>query len=214
MQRQLRLLLSLLTVLALGVALGACGDDDDTTTEPSEVTDDGASDEGEDGGEEASEPLCAEGATTVFPSEGEPSADAQPVTITATEADEAGTIVYAFSENATTDLASVGEYAVTFENQGAEMHEMAVVRINDDETRPVGEILQSGDAPETFSTDVAFGSACPGESSVIPVTIETPGRYVLACLFPVGSTPGITEAEFPEGPLHAAQGMLNEVTVS
>ena len=218
MPKLLRLLLSIFAVLSLGVALAACGDDDDADTDDTTTTEaPEAADEGEDGGEEAAEPICAEGDVFVFPPDHEPAEGAEPVTVTATEEDAGGEIVYSFNESATTDLGEIGSYAVTFQNDGAEMHELVVSRINDDETRSVPELLAAigeGTNPDTFSNDVAATSACPGEETELGVEIEDAGRYVLVCTFPVGSTPGLTEAEFPEGPPHAAQGMVVEMVVS
>lgn len=222
MPKLLRLLLSVFAVLSLGVALAACGDDDDadtddtTTTEPAdEATDEG--EEGTDEGEEASGPLCAEGDEFIFPPTAEPATDADPVNVSVTEEGEGAERVYGFSENAATDLGEPGSYAVTFQNTGEEMHELVVSRINDDETRTVPELLAAvgeGTDPASFSTDAGATSACPGEETVVGVNIESAGRYVLVCVFPVGSTPGLSESELPEGPPHAAQGMVVEMVVA
>ena len=219
MPKLLRLLLSVFAILTLGVALTACGDDDDsdaaedtTTTEPSEETDE-ATDEGEE-----DEVSCAEGDVFIFPPSAEPDTDADPVNVAVTEEGDGAERVYSFSENAATDLGEVGSYAVTFQNQGEEMHELIVSRINDDETRSVPDLLAAigqGTDPASFSSDVAATSACPGEETVVGANIENAGRYVLVCTFPVGSLPGLTEAEFPaEAPPHAAQGMVVEMVVS
>jgi uncharacterized cupredoxin-like copper-binding protein len=221
MPKLLRLLLSVFAVLSLSAALAACGDDDDAAdTEDTTTTAAAAADEGEDH-DMAAEAACEGDATEVFPPSAQPATDADEVTITATETDAGGSTVYAFSENTATDLGGIGSYAVTFENQGEEMHELIVSRIKDDEQRSVADLLQAaagGENPEDFSTDVAAGSACPGNSSRIGVDIETPGRYVVLCFFPVGSEPGKTQAELEalqgSAPPHAAQGMITEVNVS
>ncbi|HJR23860.1 MAG TPA: hypothetical protein VJ804_00180 [Acidimicrobiales bacterium] len=219
MPKLLRLLLSIFAVLSLGVALAACGDDDDADTDDTTTTEaaDEATDEGEDGGEEASGPLCAEGDAFIFPPSSEPAEGAEAVSITATEEEAGGQTVYSFSDNAATDLGEVGSYAVTFQNEGEEMHELIVTRLNDDETRSVPELLAAvgeGTDPASFSTDVGTTSACPGEETVVGAEIEDAGRYLLVCAFPVGATPGLTEDELPEGPPHAAQGMVVEMVVS
>jgi hypothetical protein len=222
----LRLLLSVFAVLSLGVALAACGDDDDgdtddtTTTEASDEPTDEGEDEGTDEGEEAAGPLCGDGATFLFPPEPEPSDDAQAVTIGVVEAQEGGQTVYSFTENAA-NIPGVGSYAVTFQNDGAEAHELIVSRINDDETRTIEELLQAlaaGEEGQTFSTLVGATSACPGESTTVGMDIESAGRYVLSCNFPVGSVPGLSMEDFgalaETAPPHAAQGMVVEAVVS
>ena len=219
MPKLLRQVLSVFAVVGLSAAVAACGDDDDAAdTEDTTTTEAAAADEGEDH-DMTAEAACSGDATEIFPPSAEPVVDADPVTITAAEDEAGGTTVYSFSENTSTDLGGIGSYAVTFRNDGAEMHELIVTRINDDETRSVADLLQAaagGENPEDFSSDVAAGSACPGKSSTIGVEIAEPGRYVVLCFFPVGSEPGLTEAELDalEGPPHAAQGMITEVTVS
>lgn len=215
MPKLLRLLLSVFAVLSLGVALAACGDDDDADTDDTTTTE--AAGEATDEGDEASAPLCAEGDAFIFPPSSEPAADADPVNVSVSEEEAGGQTVYSFSENAATDLGEVGTYAVTFQNTGEEMHELILSRINDDETRTVPELLAAigqGTDPASFSTDVATTSACPGEETVVGASITEPGRYVLVCAFPVGATPGLAQDELPQGPPHAAQGMVNEITIS
>ena len=220
-----RSLLSVLVLVALGEGLVACGDDDDgsgatgPTATTGAMTDDGSSDHDHGGSPTGTgAPLCAEGDTEVFPAEPAPSADADEVVVSVTEEQAGDITVYSLSESTATDLAGVGSYAVTFRNQGEEMHELAVARIDEDETRTVPELLQAaegGEDPSTFSTDIAAGSACPGEETRIGVPIDRPGRYVLLCRFPVGSEPGLTQAELDalDAPPHAAQGMVTEVAV-
>jgi hypothetical protein len=215
MSKRMRLLLSLFAITALAVGVAGCGDDDGDdaaaeddggeATEDDSATDDAAEDDG--GDEEAA--ACAEGDTFLFPPSGEPTADALPVTIAATD--------YAFSDNAA-DIPGVGSYAVTFQNEGEEIHELIVSRINDDETRSVPELLAGiagGENPEDLSTTVAATSACPGESTIVAVDIESAGRYVLVCNLPVGAVPGSTEADFEElTGSHAEQGMVVEAIVA
>ena len=86
------------------------------------------------------------------------------------------------------DTVPAGVVAVTFTNEGEELHEIGVARINDDVTVPVEEVLA---LPEeevlsmiTF-TGVAF--AAPGESETTFLRME-PGRYGAACFIPEGTT--------------------------
>ena len=210
MAKPLRLLVALLTAVSL-VALAACGDDDDAATDTTgaDTRDPAGEDGGEDGGDDEGAPdenPCAEGASGELGEGGAaPADDATPVEVTATE--------YAFAGG--DELAAPGEYALTLVNAGQELHEAVILRLADDEVRPVAEILASGDEPET--TDVGFAFACPGATAdPVAVSIEEPGRYVVLCFVPVGALPTSTpeELEGLAGPPHAAQGMVKELTVS
>lgn len=134
-----------------------------------------------------------------------PSDDAAPIEVTADE--------YVFG--GLDEITSTGEYALTLRNEGEELHEVALVRIDDDETRPVEELLQEDD-PSEFATDIAFAFACPGDTSEpTAVSIDEPGRYVAVCFIPVGVTADTPPEEFETlGPPHAVQGMVAEIQVS
>lgn len=134
-----------------------------------------------------------------------PSDDATAIEVTATD--------YAF--DGLDEITSTGDYALTLTNDGEELHEIVLVRIDDDETRPVEELLQEED-PSSFATDVAFAFACPGDSSEpTAVNIDEPGRYVAVCFIPVGVTPETPPEEFETlGPPHALEGMVAEIQVS
>jgi hypothetical protein len=107
-------------------------------------------------------------------------------------------------------LAAGGAFAITLENEGTELHEMVVQRIDPSETRSLEEMMQEEEPPETVTT-VGFGIACPGESTVFNADLAEPGRYVALCFVPVGTTPEVTEE--PQGPPHAAEGMVLELEV-
>ncbi len=112
-------------------------------------------------------------------------------------------------------MTTTGEYALTLTDDGDELHEAVVVRIDDDETRPIEQLLQEDD-PSEFATDVAFVFACPGETSEpVAMNIDEPGRYVAVCFIPVGTTPETPPEDFETlGPPHAMQGMVAEFEVS
>ena len=212
MLKPLRLLVALFAVFSL-TALAACGDDDedaasDTTTEDTQAADDGAEGEDAEGGEEGGAPEenpCAEGASGQLGEDAEaPAEGATPVEVTASE--------YAFAGG--DELATQGEYAMTLTNSGQELHEAIIVRLSDEETRTVAELLESEEDPEM--TDVAFAFACPGATAEpVAVNIDQPGRYVMLCFVPVGTLPTTPPEQFETlGPPHAAQGMVKEFTVS
>ena len=212
-------LASLLLLATLGLGVAACGDDggDDvaasgdaeeteeepTTTEGDDAGGDGA--EGEEGDGPPEVNPCAEGVTpdeAGLPPAEEPAEGATPVTITATE--------YAFA--GAEALEAGGSFAITFENKGVELHEIAIVKLAEGEERPLEELMASEEEPET--TDIAFGFACPGQSTVVNAEITEPGRYVALCFVPVGTTPETDFSTMSEdGTPHAANGMVHEFRI-
>lgn len=113
------------------------------------------------------------------------------------------------------DSVPAGPVAVTLTNDGAEVHELALVRINDDVGEPFEEVLQLPE--EQARESVSFSGqvfAFPGVSDTAFLDLE-PGRFGVACFIPVGSTPQAVESgDEVEGPPHAiAEGMLAEFTV-
>jgi hypothetical protein len=102
-----------------------------------------------------------------------------------------------------------GTVAVTFTNEGDELHEIGVARINDDVTLPVEQVLAMPEE-QVFSMITFTGAAfaAPGESDTTFLRME-PGRYGAACFIPQGST---HETE-GTGPPHFTLGMFAEFTV-
>jgi hypothetical protein len=205
----LRVLLSIFAVLSLGVALAACGDDDDADTEDTTTTEpaDEATDEGEGEGEEGNP--CLGGATAEGNDGEAPAEGATPVEVGVLESDGE----YAFTGGEGLD--TQGEYAMTLNNTGQELHMAFITRLADSETRSVEELLALPEEEQDSieSEDLAEAFACPGQTSgAVAVSIDEPGRYVLLCFIPVGST--ADAAELPDGPPHAVFGMFREITVS
>lgn len=140
---------------------------------------------------------------------------------------------YAF-EDAPTQATSGTSF--TFSNDSTvEAHEMIVMRIDEEETRPLQELLElPPEEVEQVSTFVGMQFALPGEDGVDPespkepappVTLSEPGRYVFLCFIPEGADPDVyrevLEADGasgpPEaegGPPHAALGMVHELTIT
>ncbi len=108
-----------------------------------------------------------------------------------------------------------GPVAITFTNDGGEVHELALARINDDVEESFGDLLQ---LPEEEALQKVSLSghvfAFPGVSDTVFLDLE-PGRFGIACFVPVGSTPQAVEGgEEVEGPPHAiAEDMFAELTV-
>jgi len=99
-----------------------------------------------------------------------------------------------------------GVVAVTFTNAGTETHELGIVRINDDVTQPVEELLTLPEE-EVFSkvTFTGISFAEPGETDTTFLRMEK-GRYGAACFIPQGSLAEVQGA----GPPHFTLGMFTE----
>ncbi len=119
----------------------------------------------------------------------------------------------------------------SLENAGEQVHELAVMRINDDVTLTVEELLA---LPEeegmSMVTPAAFAFAFPGTVSYGTGDL-TSGRYFAVCFMPDGMTPEVMmqleeagvdgpEDTIPEdlgielGPPHFTKGMVHEFTVA
>ena len=77
-----------------------------------------------------------------------------------------------------------------------EVHEMVVIRIPDEETRPVGQLVALPEA----EIDAIFGDAPPalvivalpgemGNNVLGDGVLRQPGRYAVVCFIPVGADP-------------------------
>lgn len=117
-----------------------------------------------------------------------------------------------FAYEADLDGLEAGQVAFDFSNDGTEFHEMALIRINDDTTETVEELLalpeEEAMAKTTFM-GVSF--AAPGEGGTMYADLD-PGRYAVICFIPTGST-SLEAAETADGPPHFTHGMVTEFTV-
>lgn len=111
----------------------------------------------------------------------------------------------------------------------AELHEVVALRLPDEETRTVDELMAL--PPEEAQAavggpPVAVLLAEPGEPQIAAVgdgTLTEPGRYVLVCMIPTGADPGAyleaaAESVGPPqgvegGPPHIVHGMYAELIV-
>lgn len=112
-----------------------------------------------------------------------------------------------------------------------EVHEMVIFRLPDEETRSAAELV----ALPQEEVEAALGGppttvlvALPNSDGVVVVgdgTLSEPGRYLFACMIPVGADPDVYEQAMqnpqdgpPEienaGPPHIAEGMFAEVNVT
>lgn len=109
-------------------------------------------------------------------------------------------------------------------NEGNEVHEMLVIRINDDVTQTLQELLA---LPQEQSSElvqqVGFAIADPGEDAEETVTLAEAGNYGMLCFIPIGTTsvpegtPPPSGAPLPSGvgsgPPHFTAGMIKQFTV-
>ena len=107
---------------------------------------------------------------------------------------------------------ATGYYIVNFSNEGNEFHELLTVRINDDVTLSLDELLALPEQEaDTMIEFMGAAFAAPGETTVASLNLIEPGRYAVVCFIPTGTTSMESEGT---GPPHAMQGMTHEMTVS
>lgn len=193
-------LIAAVAVFALAVV--ACGDDD------------GASDTASP---ETTSPATTASPTTAPPETSAPAAG-EPVVVTALD--------YAFV--GLPERVAPGTTFVLENSSSQELHELVAVRLPDDETRSVAELLQlPQEELEALFPFVETVIIAPPNTTGFPVegtgTLSEPGRYAIICAIPTGADPeafmaAAAEAEGgpPEvegGPPHFVQGMFGEVVV-
>lgn len=107
------------------------------------------------------------------------------------------------------DTVPAGVVAVTLTNEGEELHEIGIARINDDVTEPVEQLLALPEE-EVFSKLELKGVTFvePGATETTFMRMEE-GRYGAACFIPEGTT----SMEMPGmGAPHFTMGMFAEFT--
>ena len=117
-----------------------------------------------------------------------------------------------------------GGVIVNLANIGEQVHEFALLRVNDDVEITLEELLA---LPEEESDQyVTFVNAAFAFPEAVGHTVVnlTPGRYVAICFLPVGATPEVmSQMSGPDsstppgvelGPPHFMEGMVQEFTVS
>ncbi len=133
---------------------------------------------------------------------------------------------YAFS--GLPDSVAVGTEVSFLNNSSAEAHEMVAIRLPDDETRTVEDLVQTPGALEAFFSEVKMVLvAGPGEVGVAvegAAVFADAGRYAVICVIPTGADPAeylaaaaASEGGPPDvagGPPHLVHGMFTEVTVT
>lgn len=128
------------------------------------------------------------------------------------------------------DSVPAGTQLALVNNSENELHELVAIRLPDDETRPVEELVQLPEAE--LGAIMGQGPpatvllAAPGGEQIAAVgdgTLTEPGRYVVICAIPTGADPqafldaAAASAEGPPdvegGPPHFVHGMFAELTV-
>lgn len=114
-----------------------------------------------------------------------------------------------------------GAYSFTVENQGSEVHELQLFRVEDG--APGAAELQGLPDDELLDhlEQVGAASADPGGSGTFEADLDA-GRYLAACFVPVGTTPDeghegheMTGEAHELGPdAHFRKGMSAELTVT
>lgn len=107
---------------------------------------------------------------------------------------------------------SAGTLGVNLSNDGKEVHELIIVRKNDDTTESFDEIFAMEDEAAALAlvTEAGFSFAAPGTSTGGLYDVSEPGEYAAVCFIPTGTTSFATEVD---GPPHFAQGMMTTFTV-
>jgi hypothetical protein len=120
---------------------------------------------------------------------------------------------YAFS--GAPETLEAGNYTLDIDNQGTELHEAILFRVNDDVDLGAEELLALPEREsETMVTPAGESFALPGLSGISDYIELEPGRYVMACFIPVGLTPEVAQSgQEPEGAPHHTEGMFAEFTV-
>lgn len=129
----------------------------------------------------------------------------------------------------------VGTQLALQNNSTKEVHEMVIVRIPDEVTETVGQILAlTEEEQQELVGDIAPSAvivALPGEAGMAMEgdgTLDEPGRYAVLCFIPEGADPALVreamegppptgdaegEPDLGDGPPHIMKGMYAEVRV-
>lgn len=114
-----------------------------------------------------------------------------------------------------------------FNESDVELHEIVAIRLADDDTRTVDELVQDPEALQALFPSVATVILAPPQEAGFAVVgtgeLTEPGRYIIICAIPTGADPGEymaaaaeSEGGPPEvegGPPHFVAGMYTEVVV-
>lgn len=195
----------IIAMAMFALLVAGCGDDD-------ENDDVGAAAEGETTSSATAEEVEDEEQSE--PAEGEEAA--APVEVTAVDYEFQGL----------PDSAAAGTVLSIVNESEAELHELVVFRLDDEEERSVEELLALPEGEFDPGMPTAVLLAAPGAEQITAVgdgTLSEPGRYAVICAIPTGADPAAymeaaqeSQAGPPQvegGPPHFTQGMYAELTV-
>ncbi len=112
-----------------------------------------------------------------------------------------------------------GPTVVSLVNDGTEVHEIIIIRKNDDVTESFDELLELPERQARRKTTFAGAAfADPGEDGQTVLDLEA-GEYIALCFIPKGTTPEVmadmeSGGSEPQGPPHFVEGMKHEFVVS
>ena len=197
-------------IIVAGLLLGtaACGDDEDATATTTEAP--------------------AADSSTTAPADPATDPTADPASDEEHDHVEVSAVDFAF-ENLPSEI-EAGTRLSLVNDAETELHELVAIRLPDDETRPVSELVtlpQEELGAIMSSEPQAVLLAEPGGDQIPAVgdgTLTEPGRYVVLCAIPTGVVPAEYLAAAAQsqggpptienaGPPHFASGMWAELTV-
>jgi hypothetical protein len=118
-----------------------------------------------------------------------------------------------YAYDADLDGIEPGQVAFDFSNEGTEFHEMALVRIHEDTTETIDELLAMPEDEVDAKIDfIGAAFAAPGNGDTMFTDLES-GRYVILCFVPTGSKT-MADMETADGPPHFMNGMVKEFTIT
>jgi plastocyanin len=199
----------LLTTVA-AVAIAACSGGSGTSAAPSAA---------------APSPSMSEAPASEAPASAAPSESASAAPSAAPSGSAEGTrvdVVGTEYEYSGLEASYSGPITIAFRNEGAEVHEIVVVKKNEGVTQSWEELLAlPEDQSGAFVTFAGVAFAEPGQTAAEMVTASEPGEYLGICFIPAGTTelPSIdpNASEPPDlgtGAPHFTLGMLTEFTIS
>jgi hypothetical protein len=211
--RRFRLLTAGAALTAVTLIVAGCGDSDAATTTSTGAPPTTTAPTTTDAPATTAAPTTTAAAPTTTAVAGP-----EPVVVTAVDYDYVGL----------PDRVAAGTRLILENDSAGEAHELVVIRLPDDETRSVEELVQL--PPEElaafFPNVKAVLLAAPESSGFAAVgngTLTEPGRYAVICAIPTGADPNeylvaaaTAENGPPEvagGPPHIVNGMFGEITV-
>jgi hypothetical protein len=192
----------LLTTVA-AVAIAACSGGSGTSAAPSAA---------------APSPSMSEAPASEAPASAAPSESASAAPSAVPSGSAEGTRVDVVG----TEYEYSGPITIAFRNEGAEVHEIVVVKKNEGVTQSWEELLAlPEDQSGAFVTFAGVAFAEPGQTAAEMVTASEPGEYLGICFIPAGTTelPSLDPnasgpPDLGTGAPHFTLGMLTEFTIT